>query len=164
MNLHNARDLAVKLMREHGLQGWNFHFDNAKRRFGYCSYTRKEIGISAPLASLNDETRVKNTILHEIAHGVARIKYGNRIKAHGWEWRSEARALGCDAKRCYEDEAVNQPKGKYVAVCPNCGKKSYANKMGNRMRSGKQSCGDCCRKYNWGRWSDKYLLIWKINR
>ena len=31
--------------------GYSFKFDNAKRRFGQCSYRRKEISLSKPLAT-----------------------------------------------------------------------------------------------------------------
>lgn len=159
MDLYIARDMAVSLMREHGLQGWKMQFDNAKRRFGYCNSGKKVISLSHHLVSLNGEEKVKDTILHEIAHAITSNKYGFRVRAHGWEWRREAVAIGCDGHRCY-DETVAKPKSKYVAVCPKCKQEYEANKMGRQMRSG-QSCGDCCRRYNGSKFSQEFLLIWK---
>ena len=50
--------------------GYRFKFDNAKRRFGQCSYTDKRISLSKPLASNNLDNffQINDTILHEIAH------------------------------------------------------------------------------------------------
>ena len=40
--------------------GYSFKFDNAKRRFGQCSYRRKEISLSKPLATNNKSIHVQN--------------------------------------------------------------------------------------------------------
>ena len=53
--------------------GYSFKFDNAKRRFGQCSYTDKRISLSKPLASNNLDNffQINDTILHEIAHALS---------------------------------------------------------------------------------------------
>jgi len=66
-----ARILAVTLMQQHGLVGWTFKFDHARRRFGCCNFTRRTISLSRPLTFLNDDAEVRDTILHEIAHALA---------------------------------------------------------------------------------------------
>ena len=72
MDLQHARQLAIDLIEAHGLAPrWKFAFDRAIRRFGNCDYTRRRITLSAPLTLLNDEEKVKDTILHEIAHALA---------------------------------------------------------------------------------------------
>ena len=43
MKLIDAGDLALQLMKIHGIQDWNFEFDNAKRRFGCCNYQYEEL-------------------------------------------------------------------------------------------------------------------------
>ena len=53
--------------------GYRFKFDNAKRRFGQCSYTNKRISLSKPLSSNNLDNffQINDTILHEIAHALS---------------------------------------------------------------------------------------------
>jgi protein subunit release factor A len=46
MELQKAKELAESLMAHHGLQGWHFRFDRAKRRFGCCKYRTKTISLS----------------------------------------------------------------------------------------------------------------------
>jgi hypothetical protein len=51
--------------------------DSAVRRFGTCRYSRKLITLSRQLIELNDQARVLDTILHEIAHALAGPKTGH---------------------------------------------------------------------------------------
>ena len=143
MNQDNAKGLACSLIQKHGLHitGWRFEFDNSKRRFGVCKYRPKVIGLSLPLTLLNDEERVKNTILHEIAHALA-----GHAAHHGWQWVRIAREIGCDGRRCYETEKVSRPKGNFEAVCKVCGHvhiKYKTPKVGRAV-----SCGKCSRSFN----------------
>lgn len=153
MKTRDTRNLAIKLMKQHGLwrQGWRFSFSEATRRFGGCHYKRQIISISAPISQLNDEARVRNTILHEIAHALAGIKAG-----HGMDWQLKALDIGCDAKRLYDSTLVAQPPAKYLATCPNCGHVWHAR------RRNKVACGRCCKKYNGGKYSHKYLVRWSV--
>lgn len=149
MNLNEAKELTISLMRQHGLveKGWGFEFDNAKRRFGVCRHGRKIIGLSKEMVLLNDLPIVKNTILHEIAHALVDSKHG-----HDSVWRAKALEIGCDGERCYSTETTNIVKGKYIACCPNC-KKEH-----RRFRKPKYnaSCGKCSSTYN-----EKYKLNWE---
>ncbi len=97
MNLDDARALAEAWIEQHGLHGWRFTFDRAVRRFGQCDYLRRTISLSAALTELNDEHRVENTILHEIAHALT------PGANHGPEWKRVAASIGCDAQRCDSD-------------------------------------------------------------
>ena len=152
MKLSEAYQLAMNLMKQHGLLelGWRLQFDNAKRRFGVCKYRSKTIGLSLNLTLLNDEKRVKNTILHEIAHALVGHSHG-----HDYVWQMKAREIGCDGERCYNSFEVVKPKGNYEAVCPCCGhvhSRFKAPKIGR-----KSSCGACGN----GRYDEKKLLVWK---
>lgn len=151
MNLLDAKTLATNLMHKHGLitKGWTFKFDNAKRRFGQCHYTYKHISLSKTLVSLNDEARVKNTILHEIAHALVGSNHG-----HDRVWVACAKSIGCDGNRCYSATNVETPKGNYQAICPSCGHKHY--KFKRRRTSRQTSCGVCSSSYN-----PKALLIYE---
>ena len=122
MNLRDAKEMALDLMREHGLRDveskekfWHFEFDRSRRRFGYCDYSKQKISLSRALTRLNDDARVRNTVLHEIAHALAEKGTG-----HGPAWRHIAFAIGCDGQRCY-GESVVKPAAPWRAVCPKCG-------------------------------------------
>jgi len=151
MDLIKAETLANELMKQHNLiaSGWRFSFDNAKRRFGACNYDLKKITLSHHLVKLNDESQVRNTILHEIAHALVGFKHG-----HNAVWRAKAIEIGCDGNRCYSSE-VTKPEPRYIGVCPN-GHTHRRHKKPNLMQF--ESCGMCCNTFN----SD-YLIKWSIN-
>jgi len=155
MQLHEAKELAIQLMNQHGLLdlNWYFEFDNAKRRFGICNYRYKKIGLSKHLVLLNDEARVKNTILHEIAHALVGFNHG-----HDSIWRMKAMEIGCDGERCYSSAEVVRPKGKYTAICPN--PKCKHEFIKHKAPRGKQSCGVCnvVRRFN-----PDTILTWIAN-
>jgi ribosomal protein S27E len=52
------------------------------------------------------------------------------------------------------DFIVKGVKGNFTYVCPNCGKETPAFKKWRREKA----CGDCCNKYNFGRFTREYLL------
>ena len=131
MQANDALNLAHTLMKEHGLHDWTFKFDKAIRRFGVCKPRQKVISISLPLTKLNDEARVKNTLLHEIAHALTPGSH------HGREWYEKAIAIGCDGQRCYDGRLVVQPKKRWVAQCPTCRMKV------ERTKQTRSSCGTC---------------------
>lgn len=142
MNLISVIKLAKSLMDEHGLtkNGWVFKFDNSKKRFGCCNYTRKKISLSKDLCVLNSEHDVKDTILHEIAHALVGHSHG-----HDNVWKQKALSIGCNGERCYSSENVMQPDSKYFAICSGCG---YEHKKHRAPRKN-ASCGFCSGgKYN----------------
>mgnify|MGYP003350792872 FL=1 len=154
MNLLEAKQLAETLMYQHGItqQGWRFEFDNAKRRFGVCRYRSKTIGLSKSLTALNEVGRVKNTILHEIAHALVGAGHG-----HNWVWQRKAIEIGCDGKRCYSGEVTNTPESRYIAICPKCNHTHKRHKLSCRTKS--SSCGKCSQ----GRYNEAYKLNWTLN-
>lgn len=132
-------------MKLHNLTDWSFEFDYSVRRFGCCHYSKKKITLSRELTLLNDGARVKNTILHEIAHAL--LPKGIH---HGNEWKQKAISIGCDGQRLYPNNVL-KPKYKYIATCKNCGDISHYN------RKRKLSCGKCSPRFN-----KKYLLKFKL--
>ena len=146
MELLQAQKLAIELMEQHGLidKGWFFIFDHAKRRFGCCNYRSKKITLSAPLTELRDESFVKNTILHEIAHALVGSRNG-----HNNIWRAKAIEIGCNGNRCSSDVEI---KGKWVGTCPN-----GHTKHRHRKPSGSISCGTCSNVYD-----PRYAINFKL--
>lgn len=150
MDLNIAQCLAINLMSQHNLlaSGWTFEFDRAKRRFGACHYRTKKISLSAHLVSLNDEARVRDTILHEIAHALVGFKHH-----HDAVWKAKAIEIGCDGERCYSAKEVTRPEAKYIMVCPN-GHSFTRHKRTKR----KTSCAKCSPIYD-----ERYALVCKLN-
>lgn len=146
MTLEKAKELAIELMTEHGLidKGWSFKLDQAKRRYGCCMHSRRVISLSSPLTQIRKDDRVKNTILHEIAHALVGCGHG-----HDEVWRRKALEIGCNGHRCSNDASI---KGNWVGECPN-GHISYKHRVPKR----KMSCGVCYPK----KFSEKYLITFK---
>ena len=90
--------------------GYYFEFNNKKRAFGTCHYVSKKISLSLPLCSENldkIETRIYNTILHELAHAFCVEVYGIKHgRGHGSNWKSIAKQIGCDGERCFDGETM----------------------------------------------------------
>ena len=94
MNLDQAEQLALSLMREHGLlPRWSFAFDRAERRFGSCNERKRRITLSAAIVRLNSESEVRDTILHEIAHALVGVRW-TRPTCSG----RTASLIGCNAR------------------------------------------------------------------
>ena len=160
MNLSEVKSLALELMAKHQLNysGWRFEFDNARRRAGVCKHGRKVIGLSKYLLPYMKEEKVKDTILHEIAHALVGPRHG-----HDWVWQRKAIEIGCNGARCYNphedfhagavDELASQSK--YTLSCPNCGKVHPAHRRPKREKA----CGQCCNKYNGGRYTSDFNLV-----
>ena len=152
MDLFKAKELAKILMSKHDLtsKGWRFEFDNAKRRFGCCNHRYRKISLSKALVSINDEARVKNTILHEIAHALVGGGHG-----HDAVWRNKAIQIGCDGKRCYTSENTVIPEAKYIAVCKSCGHTHRKHRLTRTV----SACGLCCK----GTFKAEYTLTFTLN-
>ena len=133
MKLHEAETLGNTLMKLHGLNDWTFKFDNSVRRFGACMYRGKIISLSRKMVEINNVSKVKNTILHEIAHAIAGYRAG-----HGNEWKEVCIRIGAKPERCYSSKDTNVVKLKYYAVCGACGKEHEKARIKYKER--KRSC------------------------
>lgn len=153
MNHHDAARLARALMNEHGLGHWSFQFDRSVRRFGVCNFGTQTIGLSQRLATLNEEARVRNTILHEIAHAL--VGPGHH---HDAVWRRKALAIGCDGRTCVDSRTVALPEAPWVGTCPACGKTTERHRLTKKGRT--LACGRCCR----GRYNPAFQLVWEKKR
>lgn len=151
MKLNDARKLAQDLLKEHGLaqRGWYFDFDRAVRRFGCCHYSSKTITLSEKLTTLNSESRVRQTLLHEVAHALA----GHKAH-HGATWKAICRSIGGDGQTYYSSANTATPAHKYTGTCPNCSRTIYRNRRGNI------ACGKCCNRLNGGKYDEQYKIVW----
>lgn len=156
MNLKQAEKLAWALINEHLYKvtgdNWDFMFDRSVRRFGCCSYRLKRITLSAALTKANDESAVRDTVLHEIAHALAGVGSG-----HGPKWREVALSIGCNGERTYSAATTVLPPLKWMVTCETCG---YVRQYGRRRIV---ACGRCCRKFNGGMFTPKFAFRWKKN-
>lgn len=86
----------LTLLADLGLPGsWRVQFSpNMGRRLGTCNYAKQLIRLNYRLLAGGTEAEVMDTIYHEVAHAVARDRYGAAIKPHGAEWKKIARELG----------------------------------------------------------------------
>jgi predicted SprT family Zn-dependent metalloprotease len=132
-----VRELARRLMNEHGLAGWEFGLNTNVRRAGVCFYPRGgepgRIELSAHFVERNGDDEVRDTILHEIAHALVGPGHG-----HDRVWRAKCRAIGARPEACY-DESVDMPEGKWHAECPGC------RQTFSRHRRPKRPTGWFCR-------------------
>lgn len=116
MDTANVIRMANELMEQWGLvnQGWSVGFNRRKKAMGLCHYPKKRIELSVYFVANNPPERIRETILHEIAHALAGPKAG-----HGLTWRLMARKVGAPPVRC--GQAV-MPEGSWKATCQTCGK------------------------------------------
>jgi predicted SprT family Zn-dependent metalloprotease len=123
MQIDDAAKILVQLLKRHGLHNTAIQFDRAKRRLGCFKWTtgRPEgiISLSRYFVTLNDEQRVCQTMLHEIAHALNWKRYGGT--GHDARWKSIAIEIGAPPDRCFEDGTVAKPKGQFVGNCRDCG-------------------------------------------
>jgi len=118
-----ALKLAETLLVEHNLsnKGWQ-----AKIRYNYgglacCDYNKKQIGLTPKLVAWTDDAKIKDAILHEIAHAL--VGYGH---GHDDVWTRKATEIGCtgDATMTIHTEeltAVKYTGSKIQVSCPVCG-------------------------------------------
>jgi len=142
---------ALALMDKHGLHGWTFDFNRAKRQVGVCKYpTRTKPGcieLSMHYCERNDEEDILDTILHEIAHALVGPSHG-----HDEVWKAKCREIGARPERCYDVSVIDMPKGKWRANCPCCGREFH------RHRRPKTLTGWWCKKCG----KEKGQIVWQV--
>ena len=112
MEISSALALGRSLLREHGLEHWRVTTDHAKTRAGVCRFGTRTISLSGPLTRLHDESEVRDTLLHEIAHALVGPSHG-----HDDTWRRKAVEIGCSGQRTV-DATSPQVEGPWKGECP----------------------------------------------
>ena len=107
-----------------------------------CKSRTKEIKLSKwVIENSNEDISVwRNTVLHEIAHGIDFIIRGT--SKHDYRWRNIALAIGCDGERTASIK-VESSTSKYTMECGSCGY-SFAS---HKKRKREVSCGKCAPGY-----------------
>jgi hypothetical protein len=102
-----------------------------------CRYADRVIGLSAPLTVLHDESEVRDTVLHEIAHALV-----GPAHRHDAVWRATARRIGASGERCVPAGAP-RVEGAWVGVCP-------AGHVHDRHRRPERvlSCRECSPRFS----------------
>lgn len=117
MNVTQAQQETERLLAQHGLyqQGWRFSLGRGKSTLGTCYYRRKIIRISKFHIWHGNDTEVRETILHEIAHALVGESHG-----HDNVWEAKAREIGlANPQRCV---TTTYTLSHHVEIeCPNCG-------------------------------------------
>ena len=133
MKLADAQTLLLEKMVAHGLVelGWKVNWDDAKKRFGYCSVGKKVISLSRPLTEANPESEVVDTILHEIAHALASLEHQDDC-GHDERWKAICRRIGARPEACYGEDEVVMPDAPWVLAHAETGEvfSSYLRKPG----------------------------------
>ncbi len=144
MDLPTALTLARTLMDAHGLTRWELTLDHAKRRAGQTNFTRRCISLSRHFLALYDESRVREVVLHEIAHALVGPDH-----AHDGIWRATAAQIGARPQRCITDGP--RPKAPYRGTCIN-GHTIERYRLPRRPIS----CATCSARYN-----PAYAFTWQ---
>ena len=154
MNKTRAKAMAIDLMTQHGLiqKGWIFRWTRAKRTLGQCDFRGMRIKLSELFVELNDETEVRDTILHEIAHALVGTGHG-----HDWVWKAKCMEIGARPRRTAGEE-VTSVRHKWKLVCPSCQTVAgYRHAKRNEHRRG--SCVKC----SGGRFNPLYRVVFVPN-
>jgi predicted SprT family Zn-dependent metalloprotease len=123
---------------------------------GVAIAARWEIWLNPALRTIS-EAEVEQTLLHELAHLVARHRHGRRrIAPHGAEWRQACRDLGIpDEKRTHQlPFEGRQLKRRYRLRCPACGESHERVRLPRR----RVACLACCRRHHDGLYHERFRL------
>ena len=147
MELHEAETLARSLISEHLSDDWQFAWHERRSAHGSCSHSDHTIALSRVVTPYNDPDKVRDTVLHEIAH--AKVGPGN---GHNRLWKTMARAIGADPTRGHK---TSEPMPhKWHGVCDVHGVIAWRDRLSQSVR--RASCPKCSPVY-----SPEFQLRWE---
>ena len=103
-------------------------FDLRGRTAGMVRFPRAGrpvIRYNPGLLESEGEAFLKQVVPHEVAHLVAKILYGNRIRPHGSEWRQIMVALGANPERCHNFDTSREPVRRVRRFDYHCGCRTH---------------------------------------
>ncbi len=122
----DARTTAFRLLATHGLHGWTFRFNRSRVNMGLCRYGLRIIELSTHFVERNPPDLVRDTLLHEIAHGLAGKEAG-----HGPAWKAACLWVGARPERLSFE--ADMPEGRWQARCGCCGLLHHKHRRPKRM-------------------------------
>jgi predicted SprT family Zn-dependent metalloprotease len=129
-----ARTEACRLLACHRLDDWSFRFNRSRVNLGLCLYGLRVIELSAHFVERNPPDLVRDTLLHEIAHGLA-----GRAAGHGPAWKAMCLRVGARPERLSFE--ADMPEGRWQARCGSCGMVHHKHRRPKRMTG--WYCGRC---------------------
>lgn len=102
------------------LSAWQVKIKYSTSALALCDYDKRTIFMTPLLLNWTDTEKIKDAILHEIAHAL--VGYGH---AHDEVWTKKANEIGCsgDARMSLHTEELVAPKSIRIGFkCPTCGK------------------------------------------
>lgn len=121
---------ANELLAEHGLEDWTYRLSRTATFLGRCFYSDRVIEFSEHFLAEPWE-EIIDTVLHEIGHALAYVRYGEQGKGHGYLWKYVCREIGARPERTKHTTVPSKPYN-YVMKCPTCGARWYRYRMRGR--------------------------------
>lgn len=134
--------------------GWN---SRMRTTAGVAILGRNQIWLNPALREIPG-TEVERTLLHELAHLLARHRHPHRrIDPHGEEWRAACRDLGIpgESRTHRLPFHARRLKRRYLLRCPVCGRHHERVRMPRRPLA----CLHCCRQHNRGLYDSKFRFV-----
>lgn len=130
---------------------WN---PRLKTTAGIACFRTRRVILNPKLIEVSAE-EVQSTLRHELAHLVAQERAGRRrVSPHGPEWHQACVDLGIPGEARCHNLPFKQRKitRKYFYSCPQCGTVLARVRLVKR----RIACIKCCRKFNDGKYSDRF--------
>lgn len=133
---------------------WRVEISNFKGKIWACYSKKNLIAISKSWLECNNEEFAHNIFFHEYAHA---------LTIWDWHW-TKFKKMCLSLWTPYSLSSIKHksleiefPKWKYEKYCINCGYVIYFHRKPTSKR--KEACLDCCKKYNWWVFLDKFLIV-----
>lgn len=94
---------------------YKFTFSSRKNAYGVCNYRKKTISICMYLSAHVENWKIKDTMLHEMAHAIDKGINGYS-SGHGYNWKRICVQIGCEPTSSSREGADQIKKSKYVLV------------------------------------------------
>ncbi len=149
-----ANDLALAELANTVRVGWNSRMQTTA---GRAWWPNRLIELNPKLHACGEDA-LWRTLKHELAHLIAYERSGRRhIAPHGPEWAAACADLGIPGERACHSLPFKrrQIQRNHSYVCPNC--LATLDRVKPLLRP--VACSPCCRKFNNGRYHDRFRWV-----
>lgn len=130
--------------------------DRMIRKLGYCRHIGS-VPVKIVIASFlrSEEDEFWDTVRHEYAHAVVKLRYPNEHHGHDAIWKKVCIEIGCNPSRLAQSATESQKhakdqKKKYIVSCPECKRQRTFFRASNVVKelhrnpsSTRFTCGAC---------------------